>query len=165
MEDEQLPPPISYAAEQIPEYHFLEGMSDFLDNRFRIPGTKIRFGFDALLGLFPYIGDIATFIVSGFLVGIMARRGASGMVLVKMVWNILVDGLVGTVPFLGDIFDIAHKANTRNVRLLQEHYTESKHMGSAWWVILLLLLSIVGLIALSVFIVWRLVQLLGSLIN
>lgn len=126
-------------------------MAALMDNQFRIPGTKIRFGLDFIIGLFPYLGDLATFGISGILLIMMARYGASGMVVVKMLGNILLDTVVGLVPFLGDLFDLKFKSNTRNVRLLKEHYQEGKHGGSAWGVVLLILGALLGLF---VFVVW-----------
>ena len=76
-----------------PELKWLDTATQFLDNRFRIPGTDIRFGLDFLIGLIPGIGDLASLSLSGLLVTVMARKGASGMVIVKMLWNILIDAV------------------------------------------------------------------------
>ncbi len=113
------------------EFQYLDSISDLLDSRFRIPGTNIRFGLDFLVGLVPFAGDILTFTFSGLLVIAMARNGASGMVVVKMLGNVLLDTLVGSIPLFGDLFDLSFKANRRNYRLLQEHYQAGKHKGSA----------------------------------
>lgn len=137
-----------------PELKWLDNATQLLDNRFRIPGTDIRFGFDFLIGLMPGIGDIASLSISGLLVTVMARKGASGMVIIKMLWNILIDAIVGTVPVLGDIFDLAYRANRRNLELLQEHYVEGEHDGSAWPVVIFILLIIVGLIIAATYAVW-----------
>lgn len=141
----------------IPELKWLDGFADLLDNRFVIPFTNFRFGVDALIGLVPYAGDVLSFIVSGFLVVIMVRHGASGMLVVKMLSNILLDGMIGTVPFLGDLFDFRYKANMRNVSLLKQHYEQGLHQGSAWWVVLLIIGLVIALIALSVFVIWKVV--------
>ncbi|MEL7124070.1 MAG: DUF4112 domain-containing protein [Bacteroidota bacterium] len=140
---------------------WLEHAADILDNRFRIPGTQIRFGIEAIIGLFPYVGDVITFIVSGFLLILLARQGISGKLVLKMIGNIWIDGAVGTVPLLGDIFDFRYKANRRNVELVKEHFAESRHGGSAWWIILLILFMIFLLLALSVFALWWISQWLG----
>ncbi len=102
-----------------------------LDTRFRIPGTNIRFGADFLLGLIPGAGDVISLLLSGSLVITMARHGASGRVLLKMLFNVALDALVGTIPVLGDIFDLAYKANYRNLQLLKDHYEVGAHRGSA----------------------------------
>ena len=134
------------------EFKYLDAMSDLLDSRFRIPGTDIRFGLDFLVGLVPYAGDVVTFAFSGMLVVAMARNGASGMVVVKMLGNILLDGAVGSIPVLGDIFDLGFKANRRNYRLLQEHYQEGKHGGSALPVIFAVIFALLLMLFLIIFI-------------
>lgn len=92
-----------------------------LDSRFRIPGTNIRFGLDAIVGLVPGVGDFAGAIASAYFIYEAARLGAPGPVLARMVTNVGVEALVGAVPILGDLFDVAFKANNRNMRLLEKH--------------------------------------------
>lgn len=127
----------------------LDSLAKLMDSRFTIPGTNIRFGLDSIIGLVPGVGDFATFMVSGYMVSILAKNGASGFVLARMTLNILIDALIGSIPILGDIFDVAFKANQRNIKLLREHYVEGRHKGGAWKVILpiilLLLLAIAAL--------------------
>ena len=138
---------------ELKEFPALDRLADFLDTRYRIPGTNIRFGADFLIGLVPYAGDMIAFGISSVLVLAMARQGASGMVLAKMIGNVLLDASVGTIPILGDLFDLGYKANRRNLKLLQEHYEEGKHEGSAWGVVLIVLLILLALIGVSVWIV------------
>jgi len=138
-----------------PELRWLDRTAQLMDNRFRVPGTNIRFGYDFLIGLVPYAGDVISFGISGILVVVMARKGASGMVLIKMIGNICLDALVGSIPLLGDLFDLGYKANLRNLHLLREHYSEGRHQGSAWGVILLLLLILFLLVGLFIFVIWR----------
>ncbi len=134
------------------EFKYLDSMSDLLDSRFRIPGTNIRFGLDFLVGLVPYAGDLVTFVFSGVLVISMARNGASGMVVLKMLGNILLDTLVGSIPILGDLFDLSFKANRRNYKLLKEHYQGGKHGGSALPIILAVLFALLLMGVLVIFI-------------
>jgi hypothetical protein len=133
-------------------FHYLDSMTDLMDSRFRIPGTDIRFGLDFLVGLVPYAGDVVTFAFSGLLVVTMARNGASGMVVVKMLGNILLDGVVGSIPVLGDLFDLGFKANRRNYQLLREHYQEGKHGGSALPVILAVIFALLLMVFLIIFV-------------
>ena len=123
-------------------------LSKLMDKQFSIPGTNFRFGLDGILGLIPGIGDISTFAVSCYLLTLMAKNGASGYVMARMVLNVLIDAIVGSIPFIGDLFDFAFKANTRNMRLMQEHFVEGRHRGGAWKVIvpiiIILLLIMVG---------------------
>ena len=92
-----------------------------LDSQFRIPGTNIRFGLDAVAGLVPGVGDFAGAVASAYFIYEAARLGAPGTVLARMVTNVGIEALVGAVPILGDLFDVAFKANNRNMRLLEQH--------------------------------------------
>lgn len=121
---------------QRPVISNLDSLAKLLDSQFKIPGTNIRFGLDSLIGLVPGAGDFATLLVSGYMVMILAKNGASGFVLARMTLNILIDALVGSIPLLGDIFDVAFKANQRNMKLMREHYMEGRHRGGAWKLIL-----------------------------
>ncbi|MBK8921661.1 MAG: DUF4112 domain-containing protein [Saprospirales bacterium] len=102
----------------------LEALATLLDNQFRIPGTNVRFGLDGLIGLVPYLGDIAGFAVSGVLFSVMLKRGASPLILMRMMGNLALDAVVGAIPLLGDLFDFGYKANRRNVDLLRRYYAE-----------------------------------------
>ena len=137
------------------ELEGLAALAELLDNRYRIPGTNMRFGIDAIIGLIPYIGGVLTFMISTYLLFWMVRKGASGMLMIKMLGNILFDGVMGTIPLLGDLIDFRIRANARNVDLMLEHYEEGRHQGSAWPVVILLLLLVILLIALSAYLVWR----------
>ncbi|MEO6612227.1 MAG: DUF4112 domain-containing protein [Chitinophagaceae bacterium] len=121
-----------------------KALAKLMDSQFRIPGTTIRFGFDALIGLVPGAGDFASFLISCYMISIAMNNGASGFVLARMMVNIIIDALVGAVPILGDIFDVVFKANQRNLKLIEEHYTEGKHHGSAWKVILPIVILLLG---------------------
>lgn len=147
-----------------PKLKYLDTASDLLDSRFRIPGTNIRFGVDFLVGLVPYAGDLLTFGFSCMLVIAMARHGASGKVITKMVWNVLLDTLVGAIPVLGDLFDLQFKSNRRNYQLLLEHYEEGKHEGSAWLAIFGVFVAFVVLLSFSWFAAWFIAdQIMGTL--
>lgn len=123
-------------------------LTKLMDKQFSIPGTNFRFGLDGLLGLIPGVGDISTFAVSCYLLTLMAKNGASGYVMARMVLNVLIDAIIGSIPFIGDLFDFAFKANSRNMRLMQEHFVEGRHRGGAWKVIvpivIILLLIVIG---------------------
>lgn len=142
----------------IPEFKAIDTVVAILDNRFRIPGTNIRFGLDFLIGLVPTAGDILSFMISGLLVIAMARRGASGQVVAKMLGNIALDTTVGAVPILGDIFDLFYKSNLRNYNLLKEHYTEGTNQGSIWKVIIPLIIALFLLFFLMVYLVYLIVS-------
>ncbi|MCR4338628.1 MAG: DUF4112 domain-containing protein [Gemmatimonadaceae bacterium] len=92
-----------------------------LDSAVRIPGTNVRFGLDALLGLVPGLGDVAGAAMGSYIVLLGSRLGAPKPVLARMVLNVALDTLVGVVPVAGDLFDVAWKANTRNMALLERY--------------------------------------------
>ena len=133
----------------------LDKFSKLLDTSFRIPFTKIRFGVDFLVGLVPYAGDLLSFLFSGGLVITMARHGASGQVLAKMLWNIALDTVVGSIPILGDMFDLYFKANRRNFHLLEKHYGEGDYKGSAWRVVIPVLIVLILLFALMIWLIYK----------
>jgi hypothetical protein len=137
-----------------PELQWLERATRLMDNRFRIPGTNLRFGVDFVIGLVPYAGDVISLMLSGMLVIIMARNGASGILVARMLGNLALDTVVGAIPLLGDLFDLGFKANTRNLRLLREHYEEGRHRGSAWPVVLGVLFFVILLIVGIAWLAW-----------
>lgn len=99
----------------------LQQLARLLDAAVRIPGTNIRFGLDAVLGLIPGAGDIAGGILSTFIIVKAANLGAPRSVLARMVMNVAIDSIVGAVPILGDIFDVGWKSNMRNAGLLEQY--------------------------------------------
>jgi hypothetical protein len=126
----------------------VEDIARFLDSKFIIPGTNIRYGLDPLLSLFPVVGDLLTFLISGALIYAMHNHGASRKVVIKMLLNSTLDAVIGTVPLVGTVFDVFYRSNNRNVKLLKEHYYEGKHEGSGnglLLVIVVLCLLVVGL--------------------
>lgn len=91
-----------------------------LDDAFRIPGTDYRIGLDPIASVAPVAGDVATGVVSLYIVAESARLGVSYKTLVKMLINVSIDVGGGSIPFVGPIFDAAWKSNVRNVELLVE---------------------------------------------
>ena len=92
-----------------------------LDSAFRIPGTRIRFGLDAIVGLIPGLGDISTPAFAGLLLLQGVRMRLPLVVQARMVLNAALDMLIGMVPIIGDLVDIGWKANLRNLSLLERH--------------------------------------------
>ena len=97
----------------------LERVASVMDDRFRIPGTKIRFGMDSIVGLVPGVGDVATLASHLYILSQAQQMGARKRVYAKMLGNAAVDALLGSVPVIGDLFDVYWKSNRRNVTLLQ----------------------------------------------
>jgi hypothetical protein len=129
------------------ELKSVELIAWLMDSRFKIPGTRFRFGLDPLIGLIPGLGDFTGFLISGYMMLICARNGASGFVLARMTFNIFTDALIGAIPLIGDLFDFAYKANDRNLKLMQQHYIEGRHKGGAWKVVVPILIVLFIVIA------------------
>jgi hypothetical protein len=117
-----------------------------LDEAFRIPGTRIRFGLDGIIGLVPGLGDVLAGLLSLVIPVAAWIRGVPYITLVRMAANLGIGVLVGTIPILGDAFDIAWKPNRRNYQLLQRHLTEPRRHTGRDWAFLLLLLGVLGLV-------------------
>lgn len=100
----------------------LDMLASLLDTALVIPGTNIRFGLDAIIGLVPGIGDAITTVVSLYIVHEARQLGAPWHVVSRMLANVALDGVVGAVPILGDAFDVMWRANRRNVALLRKHF-------------------------------------------
>src|SRR5688500_2418513 len=97
-----------------------------LDNSIPLPGTRFRIGLDAIIGLIPGLGDVLGVLLSSYIVREAARLGAPPSVLTRMAFNVAVEGIVGLVPFRGDGFDAACKANQRNLVLLDAHFRDPR---------------------------------------
>jgi hypothetical protein len=108
----------------------LDALATLLDTALLIPGTDVRFGLDALIGLFPIVGDIITTALSLFIVHEAYQLGAPTHVTARMLGNVALDGVFGTVPLVGDAFDVLWRANRRNMRLLRE-WLERQEEGFA----------------------------------
>ena len=107
----------------------IEMLARLLDVAFIIPGTKVRYGIDGLIGLIPVIGDIITTAISLWLVKEARALGAPWHVTARMLGNVAVDGVVGLVPLAGDAFDVMFRANMRNVRLLRRWLDRDDRRG------------------------------------
>lgn len=124
-----------------------------LDRSFRIPGTSFRFGLDPILGLLPVGGDVLAALGSGYILYVAWRNGAPGPVIGRMLGNVVLDTVVGSVPVVGDLFDAGWKSNARNVAILEGWLGEAGSRRKQSPLILLgiiatLLLLLAGIVAL-----------------
>ncbi|HYG55878.1 MAG TPA: DUF4112 domain-containing protein [Burkholderiales bacterium] len=140
----------------------LQKLAWLLDSSIPIPGTRFTIGVEALLGLFPVLGDLAGVLLSSYIVSEAARLGASKSILARMTFNVVVEGLAGMVPFAGDIFDAAYKANQRNVRLLNDYLADPRRTRRAstkfFLLMALVILAVMGLIGGAGFLLWKLLS-------
>jgi hypothetical protein len=128
----------------------LERLSWLLDDLIRVPGLGWRFGLDALVGLIPGFGDAATSLASFYILVSAVRYGVPKITILRMGLNVGLDYVVGSFPFVGDVFDVWWKSNQRNVALLSERATVSaeearKGKLSDWLFVGLIMLLLAGL--------------------
>lgn len=126
-------------------YQRLEQLADLLDNAIRIPGTPWRIGLDPILGLVPGVGDALGALASGWIVVEAARFGAPPPIVLRMLYNVVIDTAVGTIPAAGDLFDFAWKSDSKNVALLRRHL---EHPGETRRASRRLLVAVVAALAL-----------------
>ena len=100
---------------------WLRWWADLLDNRFQIPGTRIRFGIDPVLSLIPGLGDLASPVFAVALLMQGVRQRVPKVILLRMLGNALIDALIGAVPIAGTVGDVFWRANVRNLALLERH--------------------------------------------
>ena len=144
-----MPPHDLMNAERLRRYSLIVNV---LDQLFRVPGTRWRFGLDAIIGLVPGAGDIATASVGAYGLVVAFQCGAPASIQIRMMLNLLIDTAVGAIPLAGDLFDFVFKANVRNQRLLLawlEKPTRTRRSSS-----LLLGALLLALMALVVGAVW-----------
>ena len=131
----------------------LRKVAQLLDSAFLIPGTSYRVGLDPILGLFPGLGDLVSPL---FTIGILwqARElSIPRVILLRMIFNVAIDSLLGAVPLLGDLFDFAWKANTMNLALLERHATEERAATAGDWAFVGLMVALLVFIAIVPFLI------------
>jgi hypothetical protein len=107
--------------DRLAEIARIERLANLLDARFRLPGTRFRFGYDTLIGLVPGLGDALTLAPSVWLVWRAGRLGLPRRLIARMAMNAGLDFALGSVPLVGDLFDAGFKANLRNAAILRRH--------------------------------------------
>jgi Domain of unknown function (DUF4112) len=152
--------------DRIAKLAHLRKLSVLWDESLRIPGTNFRVGLESVIGLLPFGGDAIGILLSCYILYHAVQFKLPQSVLVKMVSNILIDGIAGSVPVLGDLFDSTWKANTRNVDLLEQHLkhpTKTSPLVSRKFVILLgvgIIVIMTALATASILLITALVRLL-----
>jgi hypothetical protein len=138
----------------------------FMDNLLQLPGTKLRFGLDPLLGLLPAVGDTGSAIISALALIAAARRGLPKILLARMGLNILINEAVGIIPVLGDAFSFWFKSNQRNYELLKRYDVAPRATTRSNWIFVGVILLALGMIlvvslAFSFWLLYHLGKLLG----
>lgn len=106
----------------------VEAVAHFMDDLFVIPGTNMRVGLDAMIGIVPVVGDLISQAISSYIIWEARRLGVSRLTMSRMIANSAIDTVVGIVPFVGDAFDVAFRANRKNLALLKRHLEKHGHI-------------------------------------
>jgi Domain of unknown function (DUF4112) len=123
-------------------------VSRIMDDLVPIPGTSQRIGLDPVLGLVPGAGDLVSAIAGGWIIVEAVRFGIPGVVLLRMAWNTVVDLVVGAIPLLGDLFDVAFRSNRRNLELFRRHALDPAASTAEHWTF------VAGLAVIAVGLLW-----------
>jgi hypothetical protein len=142
----------------------LRSLQRLLDDAFRVPGTNLRFGWDPLVGLIPWVGDILTAVFSGAVILQAHHMRVPRVVQLRMVMNVAVDAITGVIPFVGDLVDFAWKSNAKNFALLERHAAEARPATAGDWVFVVGVLAVIAVIAVAPLVVlyWIVHALMGS---
>lgn len=144
---------------------FLRSLAWWMDSAIVIPGTRIRFGLDSLIGLIPGMGDVAGLVIGSLILAEAVHRGAPHSILVRMLWNLGRDSVVGTIPVVGDIHDVVFRANQRNMELLEAHCRDprgTRGTGMRWLVAMGL--GLVAVTAATIALAWLVLRTLVTLL-
>ncbi|MAM62302.1 DUF4112 domain-containing protein [Maritimibacter sp. UBA3975] len=107
-------------AEKTADLARVERVARLLDTRYGLPGTRLRFGLDSLIGLIPGVGDTAMMLPSLWMIAVGWKHGVPAGTLVRMGGNAAIDYVIGSIPLAGDLFDLVFKSHRRNAALLRE---------------------------------------------
>jgi hypothetical protein len=145
----------------------LRKLSDLWDRSIGVPGTQFRVGLESLVGLLPVGGDFIGILMSTYILFQAIEFKLPVSVLIKMLFNIIIDGSVGSIPVLGDLFDTTWKANTKNVNLLEAHLREpiKSRQKDKWFLYILLavlVIVLIGLISFFALTIWLAVKYLNN---
>jgi len=143
----------------------LDILSHLLDDFIKVPGTPVRFGLDGIVGVIPGIGDLIGGVASCIIIIAAWVRGVSYATVVRMVANVVIEVSIGSIPILGDMFDIAWRANRRNYALLTGSiYEPRKYTIQSWFFLAALCLVMAALIIVPMILVtWMAAYIMRSL--
>lgn len=125
-----------------------------MDTVFIFPGTNIRFGLDSIIDLFPGIGDAVGAVISTVLIAHAAKMGVPKIVLARMAGNVVINAVVGAIPFLGAVLSVFYRSNVKNYELLQLHAGGNRASTARDWIfvgaLLITMLIVLGAIVVGV---------------
>jgi len=132
---------------KVPDW--VENLAWLMDRSIPI-GKRWSIGLDGIVGLFPGVGDLAGTFVSALIVASATQAGLPRAAVGRMMANVVVDTLLGSIPFLGDLFDFAFKANMKNIQIYREHLEGRQQTVQNWVFTLLVVLALLALMAIPV---------------
>lgn len=147
--DEIIPPGGRKSSSAQGDEPLLKLFAHLLDELFKVPGTKIRFGLDPILGLIPGIGDSLAGLISTALLSLSVRQGLPKVVIFRMALNILINAAIGAIPVVGDAFSVWFKSNVRNHQLYLEHRRGPRSATKADWSFVVALIAGVSIVLLG----------------
>lgn len=124
-------------------------LARLMDSAMTVPGTSIRFGLDPILGLFPGLGDLVSPLLTMGILWQARELGVPRVVQLRMIFNVAIDTLIGIVPLIGDLFDVAWKANDRNMALLDQHTYEEHAASRGDWMFVIAMIAVLAVIAIT----------------
>jgi hypothetical protein len=130
-----------------PSVERLRRLTRLLENAFTVPGIGVRFGWDAIIGLVPWAGDVTAALMGGAVIVQAYRIGVPRIVQLRMLLNIGIDVLVGVVPIFGDVADVFWRASTKNLALLEQHARHDRPDTRSDWLFVAGALTVVALLA------------------
>jgi hypothetical protein len=140
----------------------IRALQRFLDSAFRLPGTRIRFGWDPIVGLVPWVGDVLAALIGGAIIVHAHQLRVPRVVQLRMLFNVGLDLLIGAVPVAGDVADIFWKSNDRNMVLLDRHRAQPGPAHASDWLFVSAVLIVIALIAaVPVLVLYFILHLLG----
>ena len=141
----------------------LRSMKRWLDEAFRVPGTPIRFGWDPVIGMVPWLGDLVTALFSSAIILQAHNMRLPRVVMLRMLFNVAIDLGVGAVPFFGDVADAFWKSNTKNFALLELHADEVRPPSASDWLFVAgVIAAIVGVALIPLVVMYWLASMLFS---
>lgn len=135
---------------------------ELLESKFTIPGTQFKFGIDPILNFIPGLGSYSGLILGFIFIFLAHKKGVSGKVKVLMFKNLIIDHILGSLPIAGYVTDFFYKSNVKNMRLLEEHFMEEKHIGSGWHLIFIFILISMAILFITIGVsIWLLTKLIA----
>ena len=147
------------------QYQRLDKLSWLLDSSIKIPFTNRTIGLDGIIGLIPGIGDVSGGVISGYIIIKALTLGVPLLVIIRMVMNMIIEGMIGVIPVFGDIFDFIFKSNRRNVRLMKSYLEDPEETASRSSLsVVFFLVILFGLMLATIVCIYKLFTLLMGMI-